>query len=165
MADNTVLNPGSGGDTIVTEQPGGVGAKIPVSKIYTGALDVNGGPVTAANPFDVRDTVITKRFGVVSLGAPSGVISVAGPTTLYTPTAGMKVRLKWIHLAGSQNNSAEVVATIKLGTVTVYIVPLSNPGVFSHASLREAVNANDLLTITLSPAGQNVYANFDVEEF
>ena len=54
MADNTTLNVGTGGDVIITEQPGGVGAKIPVSKIYTGALDVNGGPVTPANPFDVR---------------------------------------------------------------------------------------------------------------
>lgn len=54
MADGTVLNSGAGGDTIQTEQPGGTGVKYPVTKIYTGALDVNGGPVTTANPFDVR---------------------------------------------------------------------------------------------------------------
>lgn len=54
MADGTVLNTGTGGDTIQTEQPGGVGVKYPVTKIYTGALDVNGGPVTPTNPLDVR---------------------------------------------------------------------------------------------------------------
>ena len=54
MADGTVLNTGTGGDTIQTEQPGGTGVKYPVTKIYTGALDVNGGPVTTTNPFDVR---------------------------------------------------------------------------------------------------------------
>ena len=54
MADGTLLNPGTGGDTVQTEQPGGVGVKYPVTKIYTGALGVNGGPVTANNPFDVR---------------------------------------------------------------------------------------------------------------
>jgi len=54
MADGTPLNAGSGGDTIQTEQPGGAGVKYPVTKIYTGALDVNGGPVTQTNPLDVR---------------------------------------------------------------------------------------------------------------
>lgn len=54
MADGTLLNNGTGGDTIQTEHPGGVGVKYPVTKIYTGALDVNGGPVTATNPLDVR---------------------------------------------------------------------------------------------------------------
>lgn len=51
MADNTVLNPGVGGDTIMTEQPGGVGAKIPVTKLRVGAQDVDGGDVTPTNPF------------------------------------------------------------------------------------------------------------------
>ena len=49
--DNTTLNPGAGGDTIVTEQPGGVGPKICVTKIRIGALDVDGGDVTPTNPF------------------------------------------------------------------------------------------------------------------
>lgn len=52
--DGTLLNNGTGGDTIQTEQPGGVGVKYPVTKIYTGASGVNGGPVTSTNPLDVR---------------------------------------------------------------------------------------------------------------
>jgi len=49
MADGTVLNPGTGGDDIVTEDLGT--QKLAVSKIYTGAANVSGGPVTADNPF------------------------------------------------------------------------------------------------------------------
>lgn len=64
MADNTTLNPGVGGDVIVTEQPGGAGPKYPISKIYTGALDVNGGPVTSTNPFDVRISDATNTASV-----------------------------------------------------------------------------------------------------
>ena len=52
MADNTILNPGVGGDTVRNEDIGGV--KYPVSKIYTGAEGVNGGPVTDANPLPVE---------------------------------------------------------------------------------------------------------------
>jgi hypothetical protein len=54
MSDNTILNPGCGGDTIVTEQPGGgTNPKIPVSKIYLGPLDINQGPVWSGNPLPV----------------------------------------------------------------------------------------------------------------
>lgn len=49
MGDNTTLNPGSGGDVIATEDLGAY--KLPVSKIRTGAADVDGGDVTPANPF------------------------------------------------------------------------------------------------------------------
>lgn len=48
MSDNTRINPGTGGDNIATEDMGAY--KIPVVKIRTGALDVDGGDVTAANP-------------------------------------------------------------------------------------------------------------------
>ena len=51
MADNTVLNPGSGGDTIRNEDLGA--SKMPVSKIHTGAANVDGGPVTTSNPLPV----------------------------------------------------------------------------------------------------------------
>src|SRR6185369_4410964 len=52
MADNTVLNPGVGGDTIMTEDAG-VGAKIPVSKIRLGHQDNDFGDVSNSNPFPV----------------------------------------------------------------------------------------------------------------
>lgn len=59
MADNTQLNSGSGGDSIVTEDTftdsgtGVSGQKLPVSKIRLGANGVDGGDVTATNPMPV----------------------------------------------------------------------------------------------------------------
>lgn len=50
MADNTQLPASSSqGDIIATEDIGAY--KIPVSKIRTGATDVDGGDVTSSNPF------------------------------------------------------------------------------------------------------------------
>lgn len=51
MADNTQLNPGTGGDIIKTEDLGSY--KIAVSKLYLGAGGVDGGPVTTSNPLPV----------------------------------------------------------------------------------------------------------------
>lgn len=52
MSNNTILNIGIGGDVIATEDPG-LGYKLPVSKIRTGAIDIDGGDVTIGNPFPV----------------------------------------------------------------------------------------------------------------
>lgn len=54
MSKNVPTNIGSGGDSVYTEQPGGTGPVFGVTKIHTGAQDVDGGPVAAANPIDVR---------------------------------------------------------------------------------------------------------------
>ena len=100
----------------------------------------------------------------VVTGTPSGAISVTGPTILYTPASGKRVRLRWVHASASQDNTAEVVATIKIGATTIYQVPLGNPGVFAHSSIREG-DVDEKLTLTLSASGRTVYVNFDVEEF
>lgn len=156
MSDGTTVNPGTGGDKFDTEDLGANG-KLQRVKLATGARGVDGGDVGPTNPMPVSPTV--------SLGTPPGAISATGPTTLYTPATGKKIRLKWLHLASSQDNSAEVVATVKIGSDVIYVLPLGNPGAFAHSSIREASNANDLLTLTLSASGRAVYPNFDVEEF
>ena len=51
MADNTQLNPGSGGDLLRSEDLGSY--KLAVSKIYLGAHGVDAGPVTGSNPLPV----------------------------------------------------------------------------------------------------------------
>lgn len=51
MADNTILNTGSGGDTLATDDIGGV--KYPRSKIVIGADGTNDGDVSATNPLPV----------------------------------------------------------------------------------------------------------------
>lgn len=53
MADNTTLNTGSGGDTLATDDIGGV--KFPRSKIVIGADGTNDGDVSSANPLPVND--------------------------------------------------------------------------------------------------------------
>ena len=53
MADNIVLNPGSGGAVTRSEDVGGA-VQIPVVKLHTGAAGVDGGPATASNPLSVR---------------------------------------------------------------------------------------------------------------
>jgi hypothetical protein len=91
VADNTTLNTGVGGDVIVTEQPGGAGPKIPVSKIYTGALDVNGGPVTATNPLDVRisdatNTASVKAASTAAAGTDKALVVVVSPNNAVAVT-------------------------------------------------------------------------------
>jgi hypothetical protein len=51
VADNTTLNTGSGGDTLATDDIGGV--KYPRSKIVIGADGTNDGDVSSANPLPV----------------------------------------------------------------------------------------------------------------
>jgi len=88
MADNTQLNPGSGGDVLKTEDLGAY--KIAVSKIYLGAQGVDSGPVTASNPLPVsisNHPSIQPVSGSVSVGnfpatqAVSGTVAVAGTVT------------------------------------------------------------------------------------
>lgn len=78
MSDNTVLNPGVGGDTVRTEDVGG-GVKVPVYKLHTGANGADGGSVTATNPLPAKV--------VDAAGAQVGAVqSAANVTTLKTPS-------------------------------------------------------------------------------
>lgn len=61
MAANIVLNPGVGGDVSRAEDFGT--CKGSVVKIHTGPVDVDGGPVTAANPLPVSDPLTTASYG------------------------------------------------------------------------------------------------------
>lgn len=106
---------------------------------------------------------ITKRFGVVSLGLPQKVTAV-GLTSIYTPAAGKKIRLKWFAMASPDTNTASVIATVALAGVDIYIWPMGAPGAFMHSSVREGITDGEL-TITLSEAGQDIYVNMDIEEF
>lgn len=54
MADNTTLDPGSGGDTIATDDIGGV--KFPRTKLVHGNDGVNDGDISTSNPLPVELT-------------------------------------------------------------------------------------------------------------
>lgn len=80
MADGTTTNPGSGGDTIYTEDIGG-GVKMPASKLHTGAHDVDGGAVTQANPLFVEPVMTDGAANQVLTSTSATNISAANPGT------------------------------------------------------------------------------------
>lgn len=109
------------------------------------------------------ESTLSHRFGVVTLGTPQ-LVNVIGPTTLYTPTSGRRIRLKWLALATPDTNTATVIATVNLSNKDIYIWPLGAPGAFMHSSVREG-EIDGILKITLSASAQDVYVNLDIEEF
>lgn len=101
------------------------------------------------------------RFGVSS-GAPA-TVSAIGSSIVYTPTAGKRVRLKWIGLSSPSTNTATVLVTILLGGTPIYLWDMGAPGAFAHGTVREGP-VNGVLSVSLSDS-QVVRVNFDVEEF
>lgn len=73
MADNTTLNAGSGGDTIRTDDIGGV--KVPVSKIMLGGDGLDLGFVSGSNPFPTQ----TQSGSISALMANGVIVSPTNP--------------------------------------------------------------------------------------
>lgn len=109
------------------------------------------------------ESTLAARFGVVS-GGPS-TVSALGDTTVYTPGAGMRVRLKWVGLSSPSTNTAPTTATVKWSGASgeIYRWSMGAPGAFAHGSVREGA-VNESLIVNLS-AAQSVFVNLDVEEF
>jgi len=114
----------------------------------------------AKSAMEKQIDALLQRFGAVVAGGGQ-LATLAGPTTLYTPTSGNFIRLKWLYL-GTASTATETVATIALGGVTTYVVPLIAGGIFAHASVREGA-VDGVLAISLSPAA-NVYVDYELEE-
>jgi hypothetical protein len=85
-------------------------------------------------------SAIAGKFGEVQKGLTNrfaggkettGVL-VEATTTLRTPETAKFLTLYWIWLYSSQENTGEVTVTIKLGSKTVYVSYLGNPGAFAH---------------------------------
>jgi hypothetical protein len=70
MTDNTVLNPGSGGDTVANEDISGT--KFPVTKITLGQHGTNSGPVYSGNPLPVYQKSFASSINSPSLSADFG---------------------------------------------------------------------------------------------
>lgn len=107
------------------------------------------------------EATVAKRFGV-AVGSPV-TATAAGDTTVYTPTPGARVRLKWLGLSSPSGNSASVLATVRIGTTEIYRWSMGAPGAFSHSSVREG-GVDEELVINLDD-DQTVHVNIDVEEF
>lgn len=114
MADNTTLDAGSGGDTIATDDIGGV--KFPRSKIVIGADGTNDGDVSSANPLPVTGTLtavtdITNTV-TVDLGANNDVTMATLPDTAAGDLAAMVVDLAAIEvLLGTIDTDTGNIAT------------------------------------------------------
>lgn len=93
----------------------------------------------------------------------SALVTDVGDTTLYTPASGKTLRLIWIYCSSSQDNTAEVFVTIKLGSRSVYRAYLGVPGVFGHRETVDADAADDALIINLD-AAQSVAVNWTTTE-
>ncbi len=90
----------------------------------------------------------------------------SGQTTVYTPSSG-SLRLLWVGLFTPDyeegGDPTKTVATVRIGSRVIYYVPLTQPYIFSHSTVKEG-NIGEVLSVELSVAAP-VYVNFDVEEF
>ena len=145
MADNTVINTGSGGDTIATDDIGGT--KYPRSKIVIGADGVNDGDVSSANPLPVS-------FGAQSSGGTATdppeyvAVVIAGASGSIDASCTQGGGSPWLVV---QSGSWEV--TI-LGSVAVSSVS----GVVDVTP--ESPAANDYLPVRLTDGSSFIGANF-----
>lgn len=126
MPDNTTLQAGSGGDTIATDDIGGV--KFQRNKLIFGADGVNAGDVAVGNPLPVHvrnDSRTFMQFSAVAASAGSSgtetMISMdrsaspGGSVTSgssWTPSAGKRFRITSITFAARGNNTATAQATV-----------------------------------------------------
>ncbi len=115
MADNTVLNLGSGGDTILTEQCGVETFKTPVTKIRLGTLDVNGGDVTPDNPFPVSSMSLLAQFETLNL-AVRELIDAVNSGLVLSPNRPVQV-------TPSQSPAAPAVTQVVSSASSVTLLP------------------------------------------
>lgn len=158
MADNTTLNPGAGGDVIVTEQPGGTGPKLCVTKIHNGALDVDGGNITRANPFNV-ESAAPRGWSV------NNVPATAAQATVTQAAAGASTKNVCTSFCASVACGATaqtpILAYIRDGATgagtVLFAAALSAPAnstcVVALSGLSVVGSANTQMTVEFSAAG------------
>ncbi|HXJ92621.1 MAG TPA: hypothetical protein VMT20_07030 [Terriglobia bacterium] len=104
---------------------------------------------------------ITNRFAGEKLSVAT-TVEAGGETTLREPEAGKQITLYWVALSSSQENTGEVLASVKLGTETIYEWYLGNPGAFMHwEPVVGAVNAKLILNLS---GAQKTAVNFTYTE-
>lgn len=91
-------------------------------------------------------------------------ISTIGDNIIVTPALGNFIRLHWIGLSTSENNSAETITTVKFGAggVARYIWNMGVPGAFMHWESIDG-GVDESLIVNLSTA-QTVKVNTTFEE-
>jgi hypothetical protein len=125
--------------------------------------------VTVANPTAnpetglAKDATLLRRYG--DHVTKAGLVNTTGDNTLHTPAAGKRIRLYWIALSTSQDNTAENLIQVKLtdadGTVK-YRWRMGNPGAFVGGRTIEG-NVDEPLILNLATT-DGVDWNVDLEE-
>jgi hypothetical protein len=107
LADNTILNSGSGGDTLRTDDISGV--KYPVSKIALGADGVDDGLVALGNPLPVS---------AATLPLPSGASTAARQDTGNTSLASIDGKTPALGQAVAGSSVPVVLPAAQIATLT-----------------------------------------------
>lgn len=98
----------------------------------------------------MKDTdLLVHRYGLRSQFATEA--ANAGDNVLISVPPDMRLRVTWIAMATSQENTAETLAVVRIGSVVKYRWPLGNPGAFAHWELLEGGLGDDLI-LNLSEA-------------
>ena len=97
MADNTILNIGTGGDMVAAEDVAGV--KYQRLKLVDPTAGSTTGIGTSANPLRIDPTGTTAQAvtGPGALSYGSGQVNGLGNNTLITPAAGKKIRAYYLN--------------------------------------------------------------------
>ena len=134
-----------------------ISTPLPSGSNTIGAITGQGGAPLAS------ESTIGKRFAG-GKNTSATIISSIGNNIIYTPGTGKLLTLFWIFLSSRQDNTQEVVATVKLGSKIIYQCYMGNPGAFAHWEAISADNINDALIINLSTGSQNIAVNYTTTE-
>lgn len=115
---------------------------------------------------DIQQPLIRPTGIIMASGGntASDLLTTSGDHTLYTPASGKTLRLLWIYLVSSKDNTLEVLATVKLGATVIYRAYLGTPGIFAHRETVDAGAADDALVLNLDETGQGVCVNWTTTE-
>src|SRR5690349_17679930 len=118
MADDVQISAGSG-TTIATDDISG--RHFQYMKLADGTADsTNKAVVNSSGSLSV--SVADATYSAKTVDASS-----SGDNTIHTPTSGLKVRTFYICLSASGSNTADVAATVKFGSTSIYKLNLK-PG-------------------------------------
>lgn len=140
MADNTVLNPGSGGDTYASDDIGGV--KFQRIKLILGADGTNDGDVSKANP------VPTFSTGKATYRATTAALLIPAVT----------VNVPWLVLYGSASKTVKPQRIILSG-LTLTAVAYLNIGLAKYSSAPSGGTAVTFTKVPLDAADAAATAN------
>ncbi len=135
MADNTTINTGSGGDTIATDDIGGV--KFQRVKITLGADGVNDGDVASGNALPVSLASVPSH-AVTNAGTFTVQVDGAALTSLQllddtVATTASAITTKGLAISGTDGTNARVIKTDSSGELQVDVLTMPTVTVNSHA--------------------------------